>query len=160
MNHLCVCVQTKILEWVTMPSSRDLPNPGIKPVSPVTPALQADSLLLSHQVSPVKKEWLLPLQRRGNETSYLQGLQPHGERLIDASSCRTSIATWTGTLPGQNNNGNAKSNEPAGLWRQLWRANSSFFYKGSWRGLLPPFRRTEVRSGWAAAAESGWTGLL
>ena len=56
MNHLCVCVQTKILEWVTMPSSRDLPNPGIKPVSPVTPALQADSLLLSHQVSPVKKE--------------------------------------------------------------------------------------------------------
>ena len=26
------------------PSPRDLPNPGIKPVSPVSPALQADSL--------------------------------------------------------------------------------------------------------------------
>ena len=31
------------------PSLRDLPNPGIKPASP---ALQADSLLLSHQGSP------------------------------------------------------------------------------------------------------------
>ena len=30
-----------ILEWVAMPSSRDLPNPGIEPRSP---ALQADSL--------------------------------------------------------------------------------------------------------------------
>ena len=34
------------------PSSRDLPNPGIEPVSPVAPALQADSLLPSHQGSP------------------------------------------------------------------------------------------------------------
>ena len=38
-------LQTRILEWVAMPSSRgsgDLPNPGIKPGSP---ALQVDSLL-------------------------------------------------------------------------------------------------------------------
>ena len=36
-------LQARILEWVTQlfPSSRDLPNPGIKPRSP---ALQADSL--------------------------------------------------------------------------------------------------------------------
>ena len=31
------------------PSSGDLPNPGTEPASPVSPALQADSLLLSHQ---------------------------------------------------------------------------------------------------------------
>ena len=31
------------------PSSGDLHGPGIKPMSPVSPALQADSLLLSHQ---------------------------------------------------------------------------------------------------------------
>ena len=31
------------------PSPGDLPDPGIKSVSPVSPALQADSLLLSHQ---------------------------------------------------------------------------------------------------------------
>ena len=31
------------------PSSSDLPNPGIKPASPVSPALKVDSLLLSHQ---------------------------------------------------------------------------------------------------------------
>ena len=35
-------------EWIAVPSSRDLPNPGIKPMTPVAPALQADSLPLTH----------------------------------------------------------------------------------------------------------------
>ena len=35
-------LQARILEWVAMPSSRDLPDPEIKPRSP---ALQTDSLL-------------------------------------------------------------------------------------------------------------------
>ena len=39
----------RTLEWIAMPSSRDLPDPGTEPVSP---ALQADSLLLSHWRSP------------------------------------------------------------------------------------------------------------
>ena len=34
-------LQAKILDWVAIPFSRELPNPGIKPRSP---ALQADSL--------------------------------------------------------------------------------------------------------------------
>ena len=34
------------------PSPVDLPDPGIKPISPVSPVLQADSLPLSHQRSP------------------------------------------------------------------------------------------------------------
>ena len=34
-------VQGRILEWVVIPFSRDLPNPGIEPRSP---ALQTDSL--------------------------------------------------------------------------------------------------------------------
>ena len=40
--------------WIGLPcpSPGDLPDPGIKPVSPVAPALQADSLLLSHWGSP------------------------------------------------------------------------------------------------------------
>ena len=40
--------------WIglPLPSPGDLPHPGIKPASPVSPALQADSLLLSHQGSP------------------------------------------------------------------------------------------------------------
>ena len=33
------------------PPPEDLPAPGIKPVSPLAPELQADSLLLSHQGS-------------------------------------------------------------------------------------------------------------
>ena len=48
-------LQARTLEWVAMPSSGDLPNPGIEPASPVAPALQADSLLLSHQGSPLHK---------------------------------------------------------------------------------------------------------
>jgi len=41
--------QARTLEWFPFPSSGDLPNPGIEPVSP---ALKAYSLLLSHQGSP------------------------------------------------------------------------------------------------------------
>ena len=34
-------LQARILEWVAMPFSRDLPHPGIEPGSPVSPALAA-----------------------------------------------------------------------------------------------------------------------
>ena len=34
------------------PPLGDLPDPGIEPTSPVAPALQAGSLLLSHEGSP------------------------------------------------------------------------------------------------------------
>ena len=36
--------QARILEWVAIFPSGDLPSPGIKPSFPVSPALQADSL--------------------------------------------------------------------------------------------------------------------
>ena len=45
--------QTKILEWVA--NSRDLPDPGTEPASPVSPELQADSSPRSHQGSPLSK---------------------------------------------------------------------------------------------------------
>ena len=45
-------LQARKLEWVALPFSGDLPNPGVEPVSPVAPALQADSLPLSHQGMP------------------------------------------------------------------------------------------------------------
>ena len=37
------------------PPPGDLPDIGIKPMSPVIPALPADSLLLNHQGSPLVK---------------------------------------------------------------------------------------------------------
>ena len=46
-------LQARILEWVAMPSSRDLPDPGTEPRSPASLALQAYSLPLSHQGSAV-----------------------------------------------------------------------------------------------------------
>ena len=45
-------LQTKILEWVTISFSRDLPHPGNEPRSP---ALWEDLYHLSHQGSPVVK---------------------------------------------------------------------------------------------------------
>ena len=42
--------QARILEWVAISVSKDLPDPGIKPTSP---AWQVDSLLLSHLGSPM-----------------------------------------------------------------------------------------------------------
>ena len=42
-------LQARILEWIAMPSSKDLPNPGIEPRSPT---LQADSLPSEPQGKP------------------------------------------------------------------------------------------------------------
>ena len=44
-------LQARILEWAAVPSSRDLPNPGIEPRSP---ALQVDSLQSEPQGKPIK----------------------------------------------------------------------------------------------------------
>ena len=46
-------LQARILEWVACPPPGHLPNPGIALASPLSPELQADSLLLSHQGSLV-----------------------------------------------------------------------------------------------------------
>ena len=42
--------QARILEWVAVSFSGDLPNPGIEPAFP---AKQEDSLPLSHQETPI-----------------------------------------------------------------------------------------------------------
>ena len=45
--------QAKILEQVAISSSGDLPDPGVEFASSVAPALQVDSIPLSHQGSPI-----------------------------------------------------------------------------------------------------------
>ena len=45
-------LQQKHWSGLPSPPPGDLPNPGIEPRPPVTPALQADFLLLSHKGSP------------------------------------------------------------------------------------------------------------
>ena len=52
-------LQERILEWVSIPFSRDLPNLGIEPRSP---ALQADVLLSELLGNPTKtyRMWLKP----------------------------------------------------------------------------------------------------
>ena len=51
----------KYWSGLPFPPPGDLPNPGIKPISPVSPALQADSLPRRHLGSP--STWLLLLSR-------------------------------------------------------------------------------------------------
>ena len=46
-------LQARILEWVTMSSSRGSSDPGVEPVSS---APQADSLLMSHQGNPNEED--------------------------------------------------------------------------------------------------------
>ena len=55
--------------WSELPfsSPEDLPNPGIEPMSP---ALQADSLLLSHQGSPRERILLGRNRNRGKSQSF------------------------------------------------------------------------------------------
>ena len=61
-------LQARILEWVAMPSSRDLPNPGTEPRSPT---LQAVSLLTEPPGKP---------QNTGmGRLSLLQGIFPTQE---------------------------------------------------------------------------------
>ena len=43
-----VIFPARILEWVVISSSGDIPDPGIEHVSPIFPALEVDSLPLSH----------------------------------------------------------------------------------------------------------------
>ena len=38
-SSVCGFLQARILEWVAMPSSKDLPNPGIEPASLMSLAL-------------------------------------------------------------------------------------------------------------------------
>ena len=43
-----VFLQARTLKWVANPSSGDLPDPGIEPMSSLSPTSQADSLTLNH----------------------------------------------------------------------------------------------------------------
>ena len=61
-------LQPRILEWVVMPSSRDLPDPGIEPVSLRSPALAAEFFTTSatwqalvYLEFPADKSWALCL---------------------------------------------------------------------------------------------------
>ena len=53
-------LQARILDWVAVSSSRDLLDPGVKPASCVVPALQVDSLLLSHRGNPRRPRSFAP----------------------------------------------------------------------------------------------------
>ena len=51
LPHFCCTVWQEYWSRLPFPSPGDLPNPGVKASSPVSPALQADSLPLIHTES-------------------------------------------------------------------------------------------------------------
>ena len=52
-------LQARILEWVAMPFSRDLPDPEIEPKFPAALASKADFLPLSHGEAQIQKMRIL-----------------------------------------------------------------------------------------------------
>ena len=50
-SSVCGSLQARILEWVAIPPG-DLPNPGIEPVSLMSPELAGGFLITSHLGSP------------------------------------------------------------------------------------------------------------
>ena len=57
-----------------LPTPGDLPSPGIEPTYSASPALQADSLPLSHRGSPNHKENIRQIQIEGPSTKHLATL--------------------------------------------------------------------------------------
>ena len=53
--------QARILERLPCPTPGNLPEPGIKPMTPVSPALQADSLPWSHEGNPQEVLYSVPI---------------------------------------------------------------------------------------------------
>ena len=51
--------QARILEWVALSFSRDLPNPGIEPMSPASPGLQEDSLPSESPGKPINVKYIV-----------------------------------------------------------------------------------------------------
>ena len=81
-------ISQAIREWMLLPPPGDLPDPGFKPMTPVAPALQADSLLLKQQGSPkyicrctlIKEKKIFLKQRsegeaKGNVNNCFQGYE-------------------------------------------------------------------------------------
>ena len=91
-------LQARILGWVAIPFSRDLPHPGIKPRSPT---LQADSL----PSEPPGKPWVQTLDL---EDPLEKGMTIHSSILVHGvAKSRTQwsltlfSATWEGLEEGR-----------------------------------------------------------
>ena len=69
-------LQARILEWVDMPSSEDLPDPAIECSSILAPALQADSLSAGLPGKPDEHVYPL-LNNRGTGVWRYSGTAPH-----------------------------------------------------------------------------------
>ena len=76
------------------PSPGELPDPGVEPMAPVAPALQADSLPLSHQGSPLTsfEIKIRPLARCGVAVG--KGRDRHLATLISLFSAPTPSPPW------------------------------------------------------------------
>ena len=73
--------QARVLEWVAISFSRDLPNPGIKPGSP---ALQAD-VLLSEPPGKTSNYW------KKEAANIINMMQRHLKSKIDTENLSISI---------------------------------------------------------------------
>ena len=68
-------LQARVLEWVAIPFSRGSSNPWMEPASPVSPTLQADSLLSEPPGNPLN-EYLIQLSAHNIFSTYALLLTP------------------------------------------------------------------------------------
>ena len=93
-----VVFQARMVEWVAISSSRDLPETGIKLMSPPAPARQVDSLPLIHIGSPVSRILGFPrgsLVENPHANAGNMGLIPSsGRSLEEEMATHSSILAW------------------------------------------------------------------
>ena len=66
------CFGQEYWSGLPFPPPGDLPEPGIEPLSPVSPTLQVDSIPLSHQESPEKRIPILNTYFIENSTYFIR----------------------------------------------------------------------------------------
>ena len=90
-------LQARILEYSCLPCPPpgDLPDPGIKPVSSVVPALEADSLSLSHQGNPSRNIYLIISKDMSSHLLKIRHLMPRVPFPSPREAMGTSISVYT-----------------------------------------------------------------
>ena len=120
--------QARILERLPWPPPGDLPDSGIQPTSFMSPALQADSLLLSHQGRPQriprrdKKAFLSDQCKEIEENNRIERPEISSTKL---KTPREHFIEKTGTIKDRN----TKDLTTVEEIKKRWRENTEELYK-------------------------------
>ena len=121
-------LQARILEWVVISSSRDLPTPGIEPVCPASPALAGNSLPLKPPGKPMNIYVL-------NNIAYIMCVC-----ILSCSVMSDSLDPMDYSLPGSSVHGilQARILDPVALQRKIPSPRGSAWPRDWTASLVSP----------------------